>query len=135
MQLKLSPMPTFNTVEFDNVKLFDVIVVGGGAAGIAAAIGARQAAPDGRILVIESESCLGGAATHRGVCAYCGLFTVDQNPRQAVGRIWQELKDRLRAINGTTKSPVRLRGVFQVRLSLSSYWFFFAYKLIFIHLV
>ncbi|KAH8705906.1 FAD dependent oxidoreductase-domain-containing protein [Talaromyces proteolyticus] len=107
-------MHIFDKVEFSSVKPFDIIIVGGGAAGIGAAIGARQAAPDARILLVESESCLGGAATHRGVCAYCGLFTVDENPRQAVGSIWLELKERLRAVNGTTESPVRIRGVFQV---------------------
>ncbi|EED16211.1 conserved hypothetical protein [Talaromyces stipitatus ATCC 10500] len=107
-------MYKFGTVEFSPVKPYDIVIVGGGAAGIGAAIGARQAAQDATILIIESESCLGGAATHRGVCAFCGLFTVDEKPRQAVGRIWQELRQRLRALNGTTESPVRIRGVFQV---------------------
>ena len=116
-------MYNFGAVEFSPLKPYDIVIVGGGAAGIGAAIGARQAAPNASILVIESESCLGGAATHRGVCAFCGLFTVDKKPRQAVGSIWQELKERLYAINGTTESPVRIRGVFQVsrNASLSSF--------------
>lgn len=110
-------MHIFNTLQFNPNTPFDVIIVGGGSAGIAAAIGARQAAPEAKILLIESESCLGGAATHRGVCAYCGLFTVgDDNPQQAVGGVWQELRQRLLAINAINESPVRIRGVFQVRV-------------------
>ena len=48
-------------------ETYDVVVVGGGAAGIGAAIGARNASPAARILLIETEGCLGGAATPRGV--------------------------------------------------------------------
>jgi glycine/D-amino acid oxidase-like deaminating enzyme len=96
---------------------YDVIVVGGGAAGIGAAIGARQANPRARILLVESEACLGGAATHRGVVAYCGLYTLEQNPRVAIGEIWGELRRRLLDLNGTAEPPMRHRGIFQVRLS------------------
>jgi thioredoxin reductase len=103
-----------STHDIDSRDTYDIIIVGGGAAGIAAAIGARQAAPKGRIVLIESEGCLGGAATHRGVVSYCGLFTVDEHPRQAIGAIWDTLRDRLLRIKGTSERPVRHRGVFQV---------------------
>jgi len=103
-----------STEDIDNQGNYDVIIVGGGAAGIAAAIGARQAAPEARLVLIESQGYLGGAATHRGVVSYCGLFTVDENPRQAVGGIWDILKNRLLRIKGTSERPVRHRGVFQV---------------------
>ena len=99
----------------------DVIVVGGGAAGIAAAIGARQADTMARILVVESESCLGGAATHRGVVSYCGLFTLEQRPRIAVGGVWNDIQRRLLAVGGTTKRPSRHRGIFQVKDTGHSY--------------
>jgi cation diffusion facilitator CzcD-associated flavoprotein CzcO len=110
-------MPEFTTAVPDVFELdtFDVIIVGGGAAGIGAAIGARQSAPDARILIIESQACLGGAATHRGVVSYCGLFTLNEKPRKAVGAVWEDLKRRLLEVNGTTEKPVRHRGIFQVR--------------------
>ena len=105
------PIAINKTVE---VEEYDVIIVGGGAAGIGAAVGARQAAPEARILLIEAEGCLGGAATHRGVVSYCGLFTIEKHPRQAIGGVWEEIRDKLLRIAGTEERPVRHRGIFQV---------------------
>ncbi|KAH7354254.1 FAD dependent oxidoreductase-domain-containing protein [Plectosphaerella cucumerina] len=93
---------------------YDVVVVGGGAAGIGAAIGARNANPSARILVVETESCLGGAATHRGVVSFCGLYTLGTSPLQAVGGVWFDIERRLRAINGIADKPDRHRGIFHV---------------------
>lgn len=84
---------TSNGLKYDTH--YDTIIVGGGAAGIGAAIGAKQARPESRVLVIESEACLGGAATHRGVLSYCGIYSVEEHPRRAVGGIWTELYERL----------------------------------------
>lgn len=97
---------------------YDVLIVGGGAAGIGAAIGARQALPYGKILVVEAEGSLGGAATHRGVVSYCGLFTMETEPRQAVGGVWNELQTRLQGLGATESHPVRHRGIFQVSTKL-----------------
>src|ERR1700761_8500831 len=104
------PMETCEAINGE----YEVIIVGGGAAGIGAAVGARQAAPEARILLIEAEGCLGGAATHRGVVSYCGLFTIEKHPRQAVGGVWEEIRDKLLRMAGTTEKPVRHRGIFQV---------------------
>ncbi|KAH6696895.1 FAD dependent oxidoreductase-domain-containing protein [Plectosphaerella plurivora] len=93
---------------------YDVVVVGGGAAGIGAVIGARNASPSARILLVETESCLGGAATHRGVVSFCGLYTLGASPQQAVGGVWNEIERRLRAINGIADKPDRHRGIFHV---------------------
>lgn len=105
-----------NSITSDNGSKaisYDVVIVGGGAAGIGAAIGARQADASARILLVESEGCLGGAATHRGVVSFCGLFTIEEQPRQAIGAIWTTIFERLRELNGTCEKPSRHRGIFQ----------------------
>ena len=50
----------------------DVVVIGGGSAGVAAAVGAARLGA--RVVLVERYGFLGGAATHSLVLAYCGLF-------------------------------------------------------------
>jgi glycine/D-amino acid oxidase-like deaminating enzyme len=100
----------------DEEDTYDTIIVGGGAAGIGAAIGAKQAMPGSRVLIVESEACLGGAATHRGVLSYCGLYSVEKEPRRAVGRIWTELHSLLVKERAASELPDRIVAYVQVCL-------------------
>ena len=64
------------------MKRYDVVVAGGGTAGVAAAIGAALAGA--RTLLLERNPYLGGEATHSGVAAFCGFFTCGGNPVKVV---------------------------------------------------
>ncbi|MFJ8815776.1 FAD-dependent oxidoreductase [Amycolatopsis thermoflava] len=86
---------------------YDVIVAGGGSAGIAAAVGARRAGA--RTLLIERGPCLGGAATLRNVVTYCGLFTREDR-EQVVFGVAGEVLDGLREL-GAVSEPTRFTAV------------------------
>ncbi len=93
-------------------KVYDVIVCGGGPAGISAAIAAGRAGL--QVLLIERAGYLGGVSTAGALPFWLGAFTGSKpykqmlregtayadlpRPRRAVGGIFQELCDALRAI-------------------------------------
>src|SRR5882757_5543839 len=85
------------TTEPANIR-YDVIVAGGGSAGVAAAVGASRAGA--RTLLIERGPCLGGAATLRNVVTYCGLFTRDSE--QVVFGVADEVLSQLRSVDAVT---------------------------------
>ncbi|GAA5115651.1 FAD-dependent oxidoreductase [Pseudonocardia adelaidensis] len=74
-----------------NGEHFDVVVVGGGAAGVAAAVGARRAGASVRL--VERYPFLGGAATNSSVLTFCGFF--DQHREQVVAGVGDEVLQRL----------------------------------------
>lgn len=85
---------------------FDVAVVGGGSAGVAAAVAAaRQGA---RVALVERYGFLGGAATNAQVLAYCGFYYRRPEPVRAVGGIGAEMLARLSAL-GMAADPIRSR--------------------------
>lgn len=87
---------------------YDVIVAGGGSAGVAAAVAsARMGA---KTLLVERYNCLGGASTMRNVVTYCGLYSLGETPRRVVGGIAEEVMQGLRK-QGAVSAPRRYRGV------------------------
>lgn len=83
---------------------YDVVVVGGGAAGVAAACGA--ASQGARTLLVERYGFLGGAATVSSVCSYCGFYTRGPEPVRVVAGIGDEVLSELRSL-GLDTSPYR----------------------------
>ena len=72
---------------------YDLVVVGGGSAGVAAAIGAARSGAS--VCLVERYPFLGGAATASSVLSYCGFF--DQHRERVVGGVGEALLTRLRA--------------------------------------
>ncbi|MBP1933262.1 FAD-dependent oxidoreductase [Ammoniphilus resinae] len=77
----------------------DVAVLGGGPAGIAAAISAKQEGAD--VILIEKYGFLGGMATAGMLGSICGFYGKnDKGKFSVVGGIGSKLLDRLSSLNG-----------------------------------
>ena len=90
--------------EPDRRARYDVVVCGGGAAGVGAAVGAARAGA--RVALIEQAPFLGGAATRSGVLTYCGFWTQSDPPHDAVRGVGGEVLDGLAALGGMS-GPTR----------------------------
>jgi hypothetical protein len=82
----------------------DVVVVGGGAAGVGAALGAARAGAS--VIVLERAAYLGGAATHSNVLTYCGFWTQADPAARIVGGAGDEVLRAIAALGGDV-APVR----------------------------
>src|SRR5690348_12388087 len=81
---------------------FDVVVLGGGPAGIAA--GTAAAHGGAKTLLVERYGFLGGMGTAAGVTNFCGLHAnVHGEIRQVVHGVADELLDRMRALDGLSE--------------------------------
>jgi hypothetical protein len=88
---------------------FDVVVLGGGPAGITAAAAAARLGQ--RTLLIERYGFLGGMGTAAGVTNFCGLHAnVFGEIKQVVHGLADELLNRLRALNGLNEPHVLFGG-------------------------
>ena len=87
---------------------YDVVIAGGGVAGIAAAVGASRAGA--RTLVIERNPYLGGDATHSNVTAYCGFYTTGETPVKVVGGAGDEMLEQLSALGQDTSYEISPNG-------------------------
>jgi flavin-dependent dehydrogenase len=90
-------------------EFYDVIVVGGGAAGVGAAVGASLAGA--RTALLERGPYLGGAATLRNVTTYCGLYSCSDQPEQVVFGVAERVLAGLRA-EGAVSEPIRANAVY-----------------------
>lgn len=91
-------------VEVPVVATPDVCVIGGGAAGVAAAIGARRVGLD--VLMVERYGFCGGATVAGLSGTICGLHSSGDNPEQIVFGFAGEFHDAL-AQRGGVNGPVK----------------------------
>ena len=78
---------------------YDVVVLGGGPAGIASAVAAAR--NGARTLLVERYGFLGGMGTAAGVTNFCGLHAnVHGEIRQIVHGVADDVLDRIRVLDG-----------------------------------
>jgi hypothetical protein len=93
---------------------FDVVVVGGGPAGIAASWSAAQ--QGAKVLLIERYGFLGGMGTAGGVTNFAGLYGIRQgHMQQVVHGVVDEIFDRLSALDGLNDPQDGMQGRIRVR--------------------
>jgi len=88
----------------------DVLVIGGGSAGLAAAVAAARAGA--RTLLVERQGMLGGMATASLVHSICGLYLVREEPGAVYANVGfaPEFAGRLMAMGGAV-GPTRMGRV------------------------
>lgn len=95
---------------------YEVVVLGGGPAGIAAACAAARSGRS--TILLERYGFLGGAGTAAGLSTFCGLHAnVGGEHRQVVHGIAAEIQERLRALSGLNEPHLS----FQDRIQAQAY--------------
>jgi len=106
MQTRTLSEPVRETPVFGE---FDVVVLGGGPAGIAAATAAARGGC--ATLLVEDYGFLGGMGTAAGVTNFCGLHAnVRGEIRQVVHGIADDLLDRMRRLGGLSEPHLLFGG-------------------------
>ncbi|OGA60396.1 MAG: hypothetical protein A2710_18115 [Burkholderiales bacterium RIFCSPHIGHO2_01_FULL_64_960] len=119
-----SPFSTFQVAEpARNIPLFgafDVVVLGGGPAGIAAASAAAR--NGSRVLLVERYGFLGGMGTAAGVTNFCGLHAnIHGEIQQVVHGVADDLLDRMRALDGLNEPHLVLGKTFAQAYDMSAF--------------
>jgi FAD dependent oxidoreductase len=87
---------------------YEVVVLGGGPAGIAAALAAGRSGRS--TILIERYGFMGGAGTAAGLSTFCGLHAVVHGEhRQVVHGIADDILNRLAAMDGLNKPHLTVR--------------------------
>ena len=92
----------------ERTLMYDVVIVGGGTAGVAAAVGASRAGA--KTLLIERNPYLGGEATHSGVGAFCGFFSCGQDPVKVVAGAGDMVLEEMEKLGPTINYSVSAAG-------------------------
>ena len=96
------------------MKKYDVIVVGGGFAGVSAALSAARAGA--KVLIVEKSNCLGGAATNCLVNPFMSNATLLNGKRQSLSQgIFKEICSKLKkrsALKGSSFHEEELKNIF-----------------------
>ena len=96
------------------MKKYDVIVVGGGFAGVSAALSAARAGA--KVLIVEKSNCLGGAATNCLVNPFMSNATLLKGKRQSLSQgIFKEICSKLKkrsALKGSSFHEEVLKNIF-----------------------
>ena len=87
---------------------YDIVIVGGGTAGVAAAVGAAKAGA--KTLLVERNAYLGGEAANSGVNCFCGFYTCGSDPVRVVKGIGQLVLDEMRALGPTIAEEISASG-------------------------
>jgi hypothetical protein len=93
---------------------YEVVVLGGGPAGIAAALAAGRSGRS--TLLIERYGFLGGAGTAAGLSTFCGLHAVVHGRHeQVIHGIADDILDRLRAMDGLNQPHLTIQNKIQAQ--------------------
>ena len=99
---------------------FDVVVLGGGPAGIAAA--AAAARNGSTVLLAERYGFLGGMGTAAGVTNFCGLHAnVFGSIRQVVHGVADDLLERMRSLDGLNEPHLVLGKTYAQAYDMSAF--------------
>ena len=93
---------------------YEVVVLGGGPAGIAAALAAGRRGRS--TLLVERYGFLGGAGTAAGLSTFCGLHAVVHGKHeQVVHGVADDILDRLAAMEGLNKPHLTVQSKIQAQ--------------------
>ena len=93
---------------------YEVVVLGGGPAGIAAALAAGRSGRS--TLLIERYGFLGGAGTAAGLSTFCGLHAVVHGRHeQVIHGIADDILDRLRVMDGLNAPHLTIQNKIQAQ--------------------
>lgn len=88
----------------ERIYEYDVAVIGGGSAGVAAALAASRTGA--KTILVERNPYFGGEATHSQVTSYCGFYTRGEQPDQVVRGIGEEVLAGLRSYGANTEPTI-----------------------------